>query len=79
MLTPQDSGKAITSAYLEPIFTQESAKVSALPGIKAEHVKIASEYMLSQVEAEWPSDFLTSDLMIHLEGVGVVGGQKASL
>jgi malate synthase len=53
--------------------------VSALPGIKAEHVKIASEYMLSQVEAEWPSDFLTSDLMIHLEGVGVVGGQKASL
>ena len=50
-----------------------------MPGIKAEHVKIASEYMLAQIKAEWPSDFLTSDLMVHLEGVGTVGGQKASL
>jgi malate synthase len=55
--------------------------VATLPGIKAEHVSIASEYMQSQVKQEWPSEFLTSDLMIHLEGVGTVGSSvsKASL
>jgi malate synthase len=80
MLTSfQDSGKAITIQYLEPIFAEESAKVSKLPGIDANHVRIASEYMLGQVKAQWPSDFLTSDLMVHLEGVGTVGAKKASL
>lgn len=76
----QDSGKSITAAYLQPIFSEEAAKVSKLAGIDAGHVKIASEYMISQVKADWPSDFLTSDLMCHLEGVGTVGGaQKSSL
>ena len=66
---------------LGPIFAEESEKVAKLPGIDAAHVKIASDYMLAQVKAVWPSDFLTSDLMHHLEGVGTVGGtiQKANL
>jgi malate synthase len=78
--TPQDSGKTITAAYLQPIFSEESSKVSKLPGIDSEHVKIASEYMIGQVKAQWPSDFLTSDLMGHLEGVGTAGtARKAAL
>lgn len=48
--------------------------MSKLPGIDAAHVKIASEYMIGQVKSQWPSDFLTTDLMGHLEGVGTVGG-----
>lgn len=76
-----DSSKAITPTYLEPIFAEEGAKVGKLPGINEEHVRIAAEYMLEQVRGEWPSDFLTSDLMIHLPGVGTVGGSvpKAAL
>ena len=37
--------------------------------------------MMGQVKSTWPSDFLTTDLMVHLEGVGTVGGvfNKASL
>ena len=77
----QDNGKAITPSYLAPVFSEESEKVAALPGIKADHVRLASEYMQSQVKQEWPSEFLTSDLMVHLEGVGTVGNsvKKASL
>jgi hypothetical protein len=61
-----------------PIFEEEGKKVASLPGIKAEHVQIASEYMQGQVKQTWPSEFLTSDLMIHLEGVGTVGSSRKS-
>ncbi|KAK4685891.1 malate synthase, partial [Tremellales sp. Uapishka_1] len=77
-----ETGKTITPAYLQPIFSEEAAAVSKLPGIDPSHVKIASEYMIGQTKAQWPSDFLTSDLMGHLEGVGTVGGgvnRKAGL
>lgn len=76
-----DSRQTVTANYLEPIFKDEGAKVGKLPGIDAEHVRIAAEYMLQQVRGEWPSDFLTSDLMVHLPGVGTVGGgaTKAAL
>lgn len=79
--TGQDSSKTITPDYLAPIFNEESEKVASLPGIKAEHVRLASEYMQGQVKQEWPSEFLTSDLMVHLEGVGTIGSsvKKASL
>ena len=80
MLNLQDTNKSIDPSYLAPIFSEEGKKVASLPGIKAEHVEIASEYMQNQVKQQWPSEFLTSDLMIHLEGVGTVGGsRKASL
>ena len=76
----KDSNKSIDPSYLAPIFEEEGKNVASLPGIKAEHVQIASEYMQGQVKQTWPSEFLTSDLMIHLEGVGTVGGsRKASL
>ncbi|WRT63160.1 malate synthase A [Kwoniella shivajii] len=73
-----DTGKTISPSYLQPIFSEESSKVSKLPGIDPGHVKIASEYMAGQVKSQWPSDFLTSDLLVHLEGVGTVGGKSKS-
>lgn len=75
----QDSGKDINPSYVQTILSEEASKVSKLPGIDPSHVKIASEYMAQQVKAQWPSDFLTSDLLGYLEGVGTKGGAKASL
>lgn len=66
----QDSGKTITPTLLEPIFAEECQAVKKLPGISADHVNIAKEYMTSQLKKEWPSDFLTSDLYAFLEGEG---------
>ncbi|WVO24097.1 malate synthase A [Cryptococcus decagattii] len=74
-----DSGKDINPSYVQTILSEEASKVSKLPGIDPSHVKIASEYMAQQVKADWPSDFLTSDLLGYLEGVGTKGGAKASL
>ncbi|AAW45155.1 hypothetical protein CNBL2980 [Cryptococcus deneoformans B-3501A] len=74
-----DSGKDINPSYVQTILSEEASKVSKLPGIDPSHVKIASEYMAQQVKAQWPSDFLTSDLLGYLEGVGTKGGAKASL
>jgi malate synthase len=76
--TKTASGKTINTAYLKPIFEEEGAKVAKLPGISAKHVQISKEYMLSQVEAKWPSEFLTSDLQHHLEG-GAAPTPKAAL
>jgi malate synthase len=36
-------------------------------GINQQHVDIAAAYLSAQVKREWPSDFLTSDLMPYLE------------
>ncbi|WVN87616.1 malate synthase A [Cryptococcus depauperatus CBS 7841] len=75
-----DSGKQINPSYVQTIFSEESSKVAALPGIDPSHVKIASEYMAKQIKSQWPSDFLTSDLLGYLEGVGIKGGSlKAAL
>jgi len=63
-----DSGKTINTAYVKPIFDEEADQVAKLPGIQANHVNIAKEYMLEQLTRKWPSDFLTSDLMGHLDG-----------
>lgn len=62
-----DSGKKITPSHLQPIFDEEAAAVSKLAGISAKHVEIAKKYMVGQLSQEWPSDFLTSDLMEYLE------------
>lgn len=66
-----DSGKKINVQNLKPIFEEEAAKVAKLPGISAKHVQIAKDYMLSQVAANYPSEFLTSDLQCHLDGGAV--------
>jgi len=75
----KDSGKKIDAAYLQPIFSEEAAKVAAQPGYDAGNVKIASEYLIGDIKSQWPADFLTSDLMPHLDAVHVPAGSKSSL
>lgn len=74
-----ESGKKIDAAYLQPIFSEEAAKVASTPGIDAANVKIASEYLIGDIKAQWPSDFLTSDLMPYLDGAKAVSAGKSSL
>jgi malate synthase len=70
-----DSGKPINAKAVQPIFEEEAAKVAKIPGIQANHVNIAKEYMLEQLNREWPSDFLTSDLFGHLDGGKALKGK----
>jgi malate synthase len=75
----QDSGKKIDAAFLQPIFSEESAKVSALPGYSRSDVKIASEYLIGDIKSQWPADFLTSDLSRYLDAERAPSSQKSSL
>lgn len=74
-----ESGKKIDAAYLQPIFSEEAAKVASTPGIDAANVKLASEYLIGDIKSKWPSDFLTSDLMPYLDGARPDAGARSSL
>ncbi len=65
----------ISSSSVKKIFDEEAAKVAKIPGISSAQVNIAKEYMLNQMDQEWPSDFLTTDLMGHLDGGGALKGK----
>ncbi|KAF8513019.1 malate synthase [Hysterangium stoloniferum] len=63
-----DSGHPITTSYIDSLVKELSPNVKKLVGgIKDEHVRIAGDYLKGQMRKEWPSDFLTSDLMSYLE------------
>lgn len=75
-----DTGHPITVAYVEGVLKNAAGSVKSLvPSVQDKHIKIATEYMISQVKADRASDFLTSDLMPYLEQLD--GGKwiKASL
>jgi len=64
------SGQPITPEYVDALVKELSPSVKSLVGgVSDEHIKIAGEYLKGQVRQEWPSDFLTSDLMPLLEKV----------
>lgn len=76
----QDTGHPITAGYIDSLVTQLSANVKTIvPGLKAEHVKVAGEYLKAQMRKEWASDFLTTDLMPYLEKVDGVRWLKSAL
>nr|AOR81604.1 malate synthase [Phaffia rhodozyma] len=63
-----DTGDVITPALLSKVLTSESQKlVSSSPGISVENVEIARVYLEGEINAKYPSDFLTSDLMARLD------------
>ncbi|ODN86817.1 malate synthase A [Cryptococcus wingfieldii CBS 7118] len=76
-------GTKITPAHIQSLLSTSSATVSKLPGIDPLHVKVAAAYMAGQIKQEWPSDFLTGDLMGVLDGeelgAGEGGGGGAKL
>ena len=77
-----DTGQTVTVAYVDKLVEDVAPGIGRLaPGVKEEDVKIAAEYLKGQVRKEWPSEFLTSDLMGYLairDGVDPIW-QKAVL
>ncbi|KAK7053149.1 hypothetical protein VNI00_003768 [Paramarasmius palmivorus] len=62
-----DIGSPVTVSYIDGLIDELAPGVKKLaPGVKEEHVKIVAEYLKGQIRKEWPSEFLTSDLMPHL-------------
>lgn len=76
-----DSGQPVTMQYIDDLVEELSPGIKKLaPGVKEEHVRVAGEYLRLQVRKEWPSEFLTSDLMGYLSAAdGVHMWQKALL
>ena len=62
-----DTGELITAEYVDKLVEELAPGVkSIVAGVKEENVKLAKEYLKKQVRKEWPSEFLTSDLMPFL-------------
>lgn len=77
-----DTGKPVTLEYVDGLVEELAPGIKKLaPGVKEDHVRVAAEYLKGQVRKQWPSEFLTSDLMPYLaiaDGVDP-SWQKAAL
>ena len=59
-----DDGRPITVGMIDKVIEEvESGLGKLVKGLKQEDVSIAAEYLKGQVRKQWPSEFLTSDLM----------------
>jgi len=62
-----DSGVTITAEYVEKLIDAVAPGVrKAVPALRDEHLRIVAKYLQDQVGRQWPSEFLTSDLMTYL-------------
>lgn len=62
-----NSGQPVTVPFVDQIIDELTPTIkSVVPGIKEEHLKITTNYLKGQIRQQWPSDFLTSDLMPFL-------------
>ena len=62
-----ESGHPVTIDYVDALINELSPGIKKLvPGVTEEHVRVAAEYLRAQVRKQWPSEFLTSDLMGYL-------------
>lgn len=65
-----DSGHPITVGYIDSLVEEIVPQVPKIvPAVKDEQVRVAADYLRAQVRKDWPSDFLTTDLMPYLEAV----------
>ncbi|ETW80666.1 hypothetical protein HETIRDRAFT_427649 [Heterobasidion irregulare TC 32-1] len=77
-----DTGEPITATYVDQLIEETEPEVrKAVPALKEENLKIVKEYLKAQVRKQWPSEFLTSDLMPYLAAADGVPAkwQKSSL
>jgi malate synthase len=64
-----DTGAAITVEYVGKLIDAAAPVVrKAVSGLKDEHLRIIVKYLKDQIRRQWPSEFLTSDLMPYLAG-----------
>ncbi|KAI0066064.1 malate synthase [Artomyces pyxidatus] len=64
-----DTGEAITAEYVDALVDApdiEREVRAAVPALQDEHLRIVKAYLKEQVRKQWPSEFLTSDLMPYL-------------
>ncbi|KAF8557624.1 malate synthase [Imleria badia] len=62
-----DNGDPITVEFLDQVIEEQAPIIKTIaPGIKQDHLKITTAYLKGQIRQEWPSEFLTSDLMPFL-------------
>lgn len=59
-----DKGTTITAQYIDKILNEETKKVAQ--GLNADNLETARKYMSAQAHSKQLTDFLTSDLMPHL-------------
>ena len=69
-----NTGLKVTPAYITSIIDEESKLVSGTGGISAASLTTARDYLVSQVHSKVLSEFLTSDLMPHLDAA-LAGGK----
>lgn len=63
----QDTGDVISKEYVSKLIDQVAKELKGQKGFwKAEDIPLVVHYLKSQVGREWPSEFLTSDLMGEL-------------
>jgi malate synthase len=77
-----ESGQPLTAEYVDGLIKELAPGIKKLvPSVREEHVGVATKYLSSQVRKQWPSEFLTSDLMGYLAAADGVDGswQKAAL
>ena len=62
-----DTGTTITADYIAKLTDAAVPEVhKAVPTLRHEHLHIVDKYVKEQVHQQWPSEFLTSDLMPYL-------------
>ncbi|KAH8814583.1 malate synthase [Flagelloscypha sp. PMI_526] len=62
-----DTGEHVTVAYVDKLIDELASQTKKVaPGVQDKHVKISADYTKGQIRKEWPSEFLTSDLMPYL-------------
>ena len=62
-----DTGELITVALVDKLVGELAPGIKGLvAGVKEKNVKLAMEYLKGQIRRQWPSEFLTSDLMPYL-------------
>jgi len=62
-----DTGAALTPDYITKLIDAAIPEVrKAVPALRDEHLHIVAKYLNEQVRQQWPSEFLTSDLMPYL-------------
>lgn len=60
-----DTGETITAAYVDKV-TDAIVPTLKSAAVSEQNLEIVAKYLKAQVRKEWPSEFLTSDLMDYL-------------
>ncbi|KAF8915338.1 malate synthase [Mucidula mucida] len=62
-----ETGEIITTALLDKWIDELSPGIKKIaPGVKDTDLSVAVDYLKGQIRKDWPSEFLTSDLMPYL-------------